>query len=916
MKVLKQIIKTLLLVSILVFVPNITSNEASAEVISTIDREVDPVRDVDQIVESIANSADDYIVLSVLSDFVEILKSYRDNTCDIDELKVQLTILYYSKVLEIEEIPYDKDTELSVLSADEIESLILKCFDANYNFNDKCRNLIAQNYGITSSQLEQVINKNFRNTSIAREFDIDTLDQLVDLIDEMLNDMGYSSYTIENINESINYKYTRILSDASSDANTIANQVDSNGNLNLSIVNYFFDPELSIMCEAYSLSDDAINGTTYRVLSCWQEAADLIAVYVLQDYGPDLTNFYSYFGIDTTRNWLVRGRNYDSYGYVTTEDSFIMFFQIAGYIAATLIFLWNLFCLLFGPLTSQRETPLKLIARYGLSIFIIFISQDIVGTLCVIAKALWNYVSAIEFGDYSLLSGYFAPWDLVSNIPCSGLLRIIISITLGWQIVKGFMKLFIEIVERYVLFGILSVIFPFASSTNVSSTTSSIFKAYLQMFISQMIILVMNLWFIRMFFRLLAYRTTDNTDWAASIIFFMFAITYLRVARRLDEYMLEMGLSVGLTGTNLVNTIISAVQTSLSIGSSAIMASNKAMTTSGKSAMSMGVKTGNPGMYAAGSAITSLGNVLSGKNGNSGNAANGDSNAKILAMQATSGRRITVPYNNNMWRSGANATLTNSSALSSESIQGALNTYMSPQFRASNPSTHGLHCSANGSCITGIASIPLCGGSSKDVSFKLTRDRIPNSIPHKDIMGNTWYQQYQNPKLNPGEAIAVNSPTFEVFTGISPEEISALQMNISGSDDLEAVLSNDGIHITDNHENLVAKKLDDGTWCYNVCDEDTDELLEIVSENDFGKSQEARYRLDIQDKSEDEHCWLEQDNDHLILNGWDSKGEEVKYYLYDLSRDDVDANRFPKSRRLISTDPNYPSFGYIKHKAR
>lgn len=907
MKVLKQVIKTLLLVSILVLIPNINSKAAPTdEQMNIWYHSENPMRDIDEVVESMSNNADDYIPYYINAELVEILKSYKNESCSIEDLKNRL----YDNFVEV-----CPGYVASELEAEEVDDAIFMYFIPNSNYDNNCRNIIAQNYGITTFQLTQALELNYANTSIARELEIESFDQLLELIDAMLADMGYANHIRSNLINSIQAEIN-LSNTVTEDADMIAGQVDPDGSLNLEIIDFFFDPELSIMCEAYSLADDAINGTTYRILSCWQEAADLIAVYVLQDYGPDLTNFYSYFGIDTTRNWLVRGRNYDSYGYVTTEDSFIMFFKIAGYIAATLIFLWNLFCLLFGPLTSQRETPLKLIARYGLTIFIIFIAQDIVGILCVIAKALWNYASAIEFGDYSLLSGYFAPWDLVSNIPCSGLLRIIISIALGWQIVKGFMKLFIEIVERYVLFGILSVIFPFASSTNVSSTTSSIFKAYLQMFISQMIILVMNLWFIRMFFRLLAYRTTDNTDWAASIIFFMFAITYLRVARRLDEYMLEMGLSVGLTGTNLVNTIISAVQTSLSIGSSAIMASNKAMTTSGKSAMSMGVKTGNPGMYAAGSAITSLGNVLSGKNGNSGNAANGDSNAKILAMQATSGRRITVPYNNNMWRSGANATLTNSSALSSESIQGALNTYMSPQFRASNPSTHGLHCSANGSCITGIASIPLCGGSSKDVSFKLTRDRIPNSIPHKDIMGNTWYQQYQNPKLNPGEAIAVNSPTFEVFTGISPEEISALQMNISDNDDLEAVLSNDGIHITDNHENLVAKKLDDGTWCYNVCDEDTDELLEIVSENDFGKSQEARYRLDIQDKSEDEHCWLEQDNDHLILNGWDSKGEEVKYYLYDLSRDDVDANRFPKSRRLISTDPNYPSFGYIKHKAR
>lgn len=75
------------------------------------------------------------------------------------------------------------------------------------------------------------------------------------------------------------------------------------------------------------------------------------------------------------------------------------------------------------------------------------------------------------------------------------LLLIILMIALGWN----YFKLLLEVVERYVVVGVLCYTSPLAYSMGASKDTNPVFKSWCRMVGSQLLLLVMNVWFLRAF---------------------------------------------------------------------------------------------------------------------------------------------------------------------------------------------------------------------------------------------------------------------------------------------------------------------------------------------------------------------------------------------------------------------------------
>ena len=75
------------------------------------------------------------------------------------------------------------------------------------------------------------------------------------------------------------------------------------------------------------------------------------------------------------------------------------------------------------------------------------------------------------------------------------ILLIILEISLGWN----YFKLLLETVERYVVVGVLCYTSPLAFSMGASKNTNPVFKSWCRMIGSQLLLLVMNVWFVRAF---------------------------------------------------------------------------------------------------------------------------------------------------------------------------------------------------------------------------------------------------------------------------------------------------------------------------------------------------------------------------------------------------------------------------------
>ena len=86
--------------------------------------------------------------------------------------------------------------------------------------------------------------------------------------------------------------------------------------------------------------------------------------------------------------------------------------------------------------------------------------------------------------------------SLIATISVVGLLLLtILEIALGWN----YFKLLLETVERYIVVSVLCYTSPLAFSMGASKATTPVFRSWCRMVGSQLLLLVMNVWFLRGF---------------------------------------------------------------------------------------------------------------------------------------------------------------------------------------------------------------------------------------------------------------------------------------------------------------------------------------------------------------------------------------------------------------------------------
>ena len=95
--------------------------------------------------------------------------------------------------------------------------------------------------------------------------------------------------------------------------------------------------------------------------------------------------------------------------------------------------------------------------------------------------------------EEALKNGLVTIVSVVSGVGL--LLLIILEVSLGWN----YFKLLLETVERYVVVGVLCYTSPLAFAMGGSKETNSVFRSWCRMVGAQLILLVMNVWFLRAF---------------------------------------------------------------------------------------------------------------------------------------------------------------------------------------------------------------------------------------------------------------------------------------------------------------------------------------------------------------------------------------------------------------------------------
>lgn len=258
-------------------------------------------------------------------------------------------------------------------------------------------------------------------------------------------------------------------------------------------------------------------------------------------------------------------------------------FTVMQYTAWAILFLitvWQLFRVFGGPVTDA-ENPLTLIGRSALFALLIGYSKPIFSMVLNIATAPYTALLDLQMTaeDFTfagieqvLMNGLTT---LIAAISVVGLLLLIIlEIALGWN----YFKLLLETVERYIVVGVLCYTSPLAYSMGASKVTVSVFRSWCHMVGSQLLLLVMNVWFLRGFNSSMgAYIGNGgalSTGYGSVFLWLFCALAFLKTAQKFDTYLAALGLNVAQTGSSMGMELLMAARVITGMGHGARSAGN------------------------------------------------------------------------------------------------------------------------------------------------------------------------------------------------------------------------------------------------------------------------------------------------------------------------------------------------------
>lgn len=218
-----------------------------------------------------------------------------------------------------------------------------------------------------------------------------------------------------------------------------------------------------------------------------------------------------------------------------------------------------------------NESPLKMIGRLAIGMF-----------LCIyLYKFLTDFIYGGEDSIFYLMFGWSAntieeltnttvgninALDAITSVGAAsigGIAYNLLLIFLSVAILTNFIKLLLELFERYILLNVAIICSPLAPAGLVLESTTKVFSGYLKFVFGQMMILWLDNVFFAMSIGALKYASTLMTEYQAlrTIIAMLALLAFLKIFQRLDNYMRDIGMVIGITGGSLLSELYTAVKT-------------------------------------------------------------------------------------------------------------------------------------------------------------------------------------------------------------------------------------------------------------------------------------------------------------------------------------------------------------------
>lgn len=255
--------------------------------------------------------------------------------------------------------------------------------------------------------------------------------------------------------------------------------------------------------------------------------------------------------------------NFDLDQFVTFFPAASVLYNIVRSIALGLVLgiaivnILKFFISFFGKAT---ESPFMVLGRTFLAVFMVFFGNYILELVVDLFKG--PYSSILNSYDPA---GWSNAWDTIKDgvtnpltygttIAIGELGSLLLSTFILIALGINLLKLLLELVERYVMVGVLVYTGPLGWCTLASQNTMQIFSRWINMFISQCLMMLISAWSVRLTISIL----TENSS--SFLIKGIFALAFTRLAQRFDSYIQQLGLNPATTGGNILDEIVAAGQ--------------------------------------------------------------------------------------------------------------------------------------------------------------------------------------------------------------------------------------------------------------------------------------------------------------------------------------------------------------------
>lgn len=217
------------------------------------------------------------------------------------------------------------------------------------------------------------------------------------------------------------------------------------------------------------------------------------------------------------------------------------------YSAFAIIFLsmvYQLFKCFFGPLTDKTETPFKIILSSLFTCILVAFSQVVCAAIFEITTIPYKAITSIAEVDTitGLATPQSAPAGIGSEILSGLVVYWIILIVLLFMMLKQFIMLVLEIVERYVLMGMFTIVSPLCLACGCVAPLRNVQQSWIQVMFNSCIVMIFSTFFLTIF------TVSFNGDSINDMLTLLMYIAWLKTGQKVDEHMNTLGLKTARSG--------------------------------------------------------------------------------------------------------------------------------------------------------------------------------------------------------------------------------------------------------------------------------------------------------------------------------------------------------------------------------